>query len=171
MYEGARGEKVTGLEGINLTDKVKYKEIRNKSFEMSGRIIGGCLDIIAELCGTKYDGIKKFNEKYKDDGIIWYFDNCELSMEETIRVLWKLNEFNYFKYTKCVIFGRFGNENSWLNYDVKSCLLDSVLKEKNIPVIYDGDFSHKAPCLPVINGSIATIKYKNNKFSIKYELK
>lgn len=171
MYEGERGERITGLEGLNLTDKVKYKEIKDREVELTGRIIGGCFDIISELCGTKYDGMKEFNNKYGKDGIIWYFDNCELSLEETIRTLWKLNEFDYFKYAKCVIFGRFGNESSCLEYDVKSCLLDSVLCEMNIPVIYDTDFSHKAPCLPVINGSIASIKYKNHKFKIKYELR
>ena len=171
MYEGERGERITGLEGLNLTHKVKYNEINNSNVEVRGRIIGGCLDIISELCGTKYDGVKEFNERYKKDGIIWYFDNCELSMEETIRTLWKLNEFDYFKYAKCVIFGRFGSENTCLDYDVRTCLLDSVLGDKGIPVIYDGDFSHKSPCLPVINGSIASIKYKNHKFSIKYELK
>ena len=115
--------------------------------------------------------MKEFNEKYKNDGIIWYFDNCELSMEEVIRVLWKMNELDYFKYTKAVIFGRFGVEVSYNDYNVKTCLEDSILSKLNIPVIYDADISHKPPTIPVINGSIATIKLSNNKATIKYELK
>lgn len=103
-YEEERAERVTGLEGYNLTEDVVWKVLNNNSAQIKGRIIGGCFDIISELCGTKYDGMDSFNEKYKDDGIIWYFDNCELSKEEVIRTLWKFNELGYFKYTKGIVF-------------------------------------------------------------------
>ena len=171
LYENERKEKITGLEGLNLTDKVEWKTINNKDIKVSGRIIGGCFDLISELIGTKYDGMKEFNEKYKEDGIIWYFDNCELSCEEVIRTLWKMNEFDYFKYTKLVIFGRFGVESSYIGYDVKSCLEDSILSKLNIPIIYDADVSHKGPTLPIINGSVAHVYCKNKKGKISYELK
>ena len=171
LYEEEPFEKVTGLEGDNLTEKVYWKTLDEKPVNINGRIIGGCLDIISELAGTKYDGINSFNEKYKGDGIIWYFDNCELSMEETIRTLWKLNELGYFKYVKGVIFGRFGVNNSYFDYDVKTSLEDSILEDLNIPIIYDADLSHKAPCMPIINGAIATINVEDGKGKIKFELK
>lgn len=171
LYEKDYPERVTGLEGYNLTEKVYWKTLDNKPVLLKGRIIGGCFDMISELAGTKYDGINEFNEKYKDDGIIWYFDNCELSYEETIRVLWKMRELGYFKYTKGVIFGRFGVEQTYYDYDVRSCLQDSVLNELNIPVIFDADISHKAPCLTIINGAIATIAVKDGKGTISFELK
>ncbi len=170
-YEDGYQETVTGLEYYNLEKKVLWKTLDDKDVLVKGRIIGGCLDIINELSGTKYDGTNDFIEKYKEDGIIWYFDNCELSCDETIRVLWKLNELGYFKYTKAIIFGRFGSEQSFYGYTTKTCLEDSVLSELNIPIIYDADITHKSPCLTIINGSIATISVKNNKGKIKFELK
>ena len=170
MYENERPEKITGLEGLNLTDKVYWHTLDGEKADFTGRIIGGCFDIIAELAGTKYDGIDKFNEKYKDDGIIWYFDNCELSMEETIRVLWKFNELGYFKYTKGVIFGRFGVETSYFEYDTKNCLKDSVLGKLNIPIIYDADISHKGPSISIINGSIAHVECNRGKGKIEFRL-
>ena len=170
LYENERAEKVTGLEGLNLTEKVEWKSIDNKDIKVEGRIIGGCFDLISELIGTKYDGIPKFNEKYKDDGIIWYFDNCELSMEETIRVLWKMSECDYFKYAKAVIFGRFGVETGYNYSNVKECLKDSILSKLNIPIIYDADVSHKGPSIPIINGSIAHVNYSKGKCKIFYTL-
>ena len=171
LYENEYVEKKTGLENYNLTEKVYWKTLDDEPVTIKGRIIGGCFDIISTLAGTKYDGINDFNEKYKNDGIIWYFDNCELSKEETIRVLWKMNELGYFKYTKGIIFGRFGVDVSRYDYDVKSCLEDSILKELNIPVIYDADISHKAPCLTIVNGAISEINVKNGKAKVlfKYE--
>lgn len=87
LYEKDYQETITGLESYNLTEKVYWQTLDNKKTFLRGRIISGCLDIISELAGTKYDGINQFNEKYQNDGIIWYFDNCELSKEETIRTL------------------------------------------------------------------------------------
>ena len=171
LYENERAEKITGLEGYNLTENVCWKTINKQEVIMHGRIIGGCIDIITELAGTKYDETKKFNEKYKKDGIIWYFDNCELSKETLIRTLWKFNELEYFKYTKGIIFGRNGQEVSY-NYDtMEEALKDSVLSKLNIPIIYDADISHKGPSMTIINGAIATIHCKEGKGSIKFELK
>lgn len=171
LYEGERLKTVTGIEPYNLRKRVKWKSLDDKDIEFKGRIIGGCFDLISELIGTKYDGMKEFNERYKNDGIIWFFDNCELSMEETIRTLWKMNEFDYFKYCKGIIFGRFGVEESYLGYDVKKCLEDSVIGELNIPVIYDADISHKAQCLPILIGSVATVTCVKNKGTISFEMK
>lgn len=171
FYEGERKKSVTGLEKYNLNKRVKWKTLDGKDLKLEGRIIGGCFDLIAELIGTKYDGMKEFNERYKKDGIIWFFDNCELSMEETIRTLWKMNEFDYFKYCKGVVFGRFGVEASGLGYDVKKCLEDSIINELKIPIIYDADISHKAESLPILIGSIATIECIKNKGTISFEMK
>lgn len=171
LYEDERAEKITGLEGYNLTNKVEWKTINNEEVNVTGRIIAGCLDIIMELSGTKYDGVKEFNEKYKQDGIIWCFDNCELSKEELIRSLWKLNELEYFKYTKAIIFGRNGRDVSELDYDMEHTIKDSVISKLNIPIIYDADISHKGPSMIIINGSIATVQSKEGKGKIKFELK
>ena len=92
-------------------------------------------------------------------------------MEETIRVLWKFNTLGYFDNCKCVIFGRFGTNNSGIYDNVKDCLNDSILSKLGIKVVYDADISHKSPCLPLINGSIANIKVKDGKCNISYELR
>ncbi|MBO5349784.1 MAG: LD-carboxypeptidase [Clostridia bacterium] len=171
LYEEERAERVTGLEGDNLTAPVNWKLLNGNKAEITGRIIGGCFDIISEIAGTKYDGTSIFNEKYKQDGIIWYFDNCELSKEELIRTLWKLNEFEYFKYAKAIIFGRNGVEKSYLEYTMEEALKDSVISKLNIPIIYDADISHKSPSLTIINGAIATVQTNNGKGSISFKLK
>lgn len=171
MFENERAERVTGLEGYNLTDKVYWKTINNEEVTMQGRIIGGCIDIITELAGTKFDGVKEFNEKYKNDGIIWYFDNCELSKESLMRTLWKFNELGYFKYTKGIIFGRNGQEISYCYDTMEDAIKDSVLSKLNVPIIFDADISHKGPSMTIINGAIAIINCKDGKGNIKFELK
>lgn len=172
MYENERGQSITGLEPYNFTDKVVWKNLNRASIKETGRIIGGNLDVTMELCGTKFDGVKDFIERYKNDGIIWYFDNCDLSKEDLIRAMWKLDVMGYFEHTKLVVFGRNGNDKeSYIGYTYESALRDSVIAKKNIPIIYDADVSHKGPCLTIINGSIATVVSENGKGSISFELK
>ena len=170
-YENERFEKVTGLEGYNLTEKVYWKTLSGKEEKIKGRIIGGCIDIITELIGTKYDNISNFIEKYKDDGIIWYFDNCELFLEELIRLLWKFDELGYFKYTNGIVWGRNGVEMTHTYDSMEETLKDSnVLSKLKVPVIYDADISHKGPSMTIINGAIAEITCKDGKGSVKFEL-
>ena len=170
LYEKEWQEKVTGTEYYNLTEPVYWKTLDGKPAHLEGRMVAGCFDLIAELAGTKYDGINEFNERYKDDGIIWAFDNCEISMEETIRILWKFNELGYFKNCKGIIFGRFGTTSTNLGYNTETCLKDSVLTKLGIPIVYDADVSHKAPSLNFINGAIAKVDVKDGKGKISFEL-
>ena len=72
-YESDRHEYQTGFEGYYKDKEVCWINGRGEEkIEMSGRLIGGCLDVICFLIGTKYDGTEEFIHKYKDDGIIWF---------------------------------------------------------------------------------------------------
>lgn len=168
-YEKQSLEEITGLEEYNLDTKVEWKSF-DKEVEVQGRLIGGNIDVLTELLGTPYDYTKEFIERYKDDGIIWYFDNCELSCEDLTRTLWKFKECGWFNYCKGVLFGRSLCETSYYKISFKDTLQFS-LKELNIPIIYDMDFGHIPPRNTMINGAYTTIKYKNNMGSIKYEYK
>ncbi len=162
---------ITGLEPFNLTKKVYWKNLNNEEvINIKGRMIGGCLDLITELFGTRFDKTKDFLEKYKDDGIIWYFDVCELSSESLIRTLWKLKDNGYFKYTKGILFSRVYACNSYYDISYEEAIYES-LKDLNIPIIINADIGHVSPRMTIINGAIATITSSKGKAKIKFTLK
>ena len=162
---------ITGLEPFNLTKKVYWKNLNNEEvINIKGRIIGGCIDLITELFGTRFDNTKAFLEKYKDDGIIWYFDVCELSSESLIRTLWKLKDNGYFKYTKGILFSRVYACNSYYDITYEEAIYES-LKDLNIPIIINADIGHVSPRMTIINGAIATITSSKGKGKIKFTLK
>ena len=53
----------------------KEPEIR-----FSGRLLGGCMDCLVNLLGTRFDKTQDFLEKYKEDGIIWFLEACDLNV-------------------------------------------------------------------------------------------
>lgn len=43
------------------------------SCSVVGRLLGGCFESINDMAGTPYDYVNEFNERYKEDGVIWFF--------------------------------------------------------------------------------------------------
>lgn len=168
-YESQRYERIIGNEGYKLDSEVKWENINCEIVDVKGRIIGGCIDILTELFGTRFDKTKEFIEKYKEDGIIWYFDNCELTIENLIRTLWKFKDNGWFDNTNGIIFGRSVIEKSCYDIPFKEAIL-RVLEDLKIPIIINADIGHVSPRMTIINGAIAYIKSKNGKGKISFEL-
>lgn len=135
---------------------------------VSGRLIGGCLDCLAVLCGTAFDKTAEFCEKYKTDGIIWFFEACELTPTGVRRVLWQLENSGWFKFVKGFLVGRPMNMDAdGMGFDRFSAVT-GILGKYNVPVIMDADLGHLPPMMPIISGACADIKAVNNSLSISY---
>lgn len=170
-YEDFFHEQKTGLEPFNKDKKVKWINGRNEdSIKIKGRLLGGCTEVIFPLIGTKYEKTLEFCEKYKDDGIIFFFESFDISDSSLQMHLWQLKQIGWFKYCKGIIFGRPMFYKTLLNKTYQEIVMQS-LNELNIPIIFDADIGHKNPSVPMINGAIAEINSKNGKGKIKYFFK
>jgi len=169
MYQKNFSDEVNINEVYNLDTMTNWKTIDNQDVLIKGRLIGGCLDVLLDLIGTKFDKTTSFLEKYKDDGFIWYFDVYDKSLEDIVRAMWHFKNAGWFKYIKGIMFGRFINEYSDYDVTLKDALITS-LKDLDIPIIYDVDLGHTSPRMTLINGSLAEVTYSNNLGSIKMYL-
>ncbi len=161
----------TGLESYNLdTDTNWINLFAEKDLSLQGRLIGGCLDVLITLIGTKYDKTQEFIQKYKSDGIIWYLENCDLNNEQISRALFQLESAGWFQNTTGIIFGRTLTDKSNYNISYQETI-KQALEHLEIPVIIEADFGHKSPRMTIINGSYATIKSSNGQGTISYQLK
>lgn len=170
LYQKEIKNKNDEYEKYNLDTKVEWKSLDNNNHNFEGRIIGGCLDCLLNIVGTRFDKTKNFLEKYKDDGFIWYFDIFDLSSEDITRALWQLKEAGWFKYIKGILFGRLINEKSYYNISFID-VLKTFADEYKIPILYDVDIGHIPPRMTIINGALANINYSNNKCKITMFLK
>ena len=169
-YESSRKEKIIGNEGYYLDKNVKWENLNCDDIRIKGRIIGGCLDILAELFGTRFDKTKEYINKYKNDGIVWYFENCEMSSENVIRTLWKFKDNGWFNYTSGIIFGRSAIERSYYELSFKDAV-SRMLLDLNIPIIINADIGHVSPRMTIINGALCDIVSKDGKGQIIFEFK
>lgn len=148
--------------GYRIDNEKKYInwECITKFKPIKGRIIGGCLDALKDLIGTKYDNTKRFIEKYKNDGIIWYFDIAEMSNEDVLRTMWQLKQLDWFKYCKGIVFGRLYEEINFTGISIKDAI-NYYLNDLNIPIIINADIGHTYPVMTIVNGSIVKISYQD----------
>ena len=109
-------------------------------------------------------------EKYKGDGIIWYFDNCELSMEDMVRTLWKFKDNGWFQYTTGIIFGRSATSYSNMGITLEDAL-NRVLGDLDLPIIIDADIGHVPPRMTIINGAYTMVYCKDGKGTLEFQLK
>lgn len=158
------------LEGLNLTEDTIITA-KPTSFITEGRLIGGCLDVLLLTLGTRFDKVKEFCEKYKEDGIIWYFEACDLNVMSIRRAFYQLEQAGWFKYVKGFIIGRpLNGENPILDIDHIEAVYD-IIKKYNVPCVFDVDLGHLPPSMPLINGSYAKVKVDGNDIEINMELK
>lgn len=157
------------MEGYMLDTSVVYENIFG-DVDATGRIIGGCLDVLKDIIGTKYDGTTEILKRYSDDGIIWYFDNFALSSDNFYRTLIQFREAGWFQNTKAVLVGRvmYPSEEFDMTYQDA---LKKVFEGTDIPVVFNMDIGHVVPKMTIINGAICHVKSYDYKGSLEFELR
>ena len=171
-YQDGFVDKITGLEGYSEDKEVRLKVGLRTAKDgdevtFGGRLIGGCLDVLLFLQGTKYDGTAEFLEKYKEDGIIWYLETFDISGENLMMFLWKLKEIGWFRYTRGFLFGRPLFYKDYTDTPYEEAVM-YALGNLDVPVVFDCDLGHKGPRFTMINGARATVQVKEGKGMLSY---
>lgn len=155
----------------NVTEPSVIHKFPDEDVEIEGRLLGGCLDILQMYPGTTYDKVKEFNETYKEDGIIWFLEACDLNVISIRRAIWQLKEAGWFEHLKGFLIGRpliYGQE--MFGVDQYRAVTD-LLAEYNVPIIMDLDIGHLAPMMPIMCGGTAKVSVKGNEITIQYTYK
>ncbi len=155
----------------NVTEKSVIRKFPDEDVVLEGRLLGGCMDILQMYPGTAYDRVKEFDETYKEDGIIWFLEACELNIMSIRRALWQMKEAGWFEHVKGFLIGRpmmYGQE--MFGIDQYRAITD-LLSEYNVPIIMDLDIGHLAPMMPMICGATAKVSVAGNDVTIQYTYK
>lgn len=139
------------------------------SLRMRGRMIGGCMDCLVNLTGTRFDKVWEFQERYAEDGFLWFLESCDLNVFAIRRAMWQMEEAGWFRYVKGFLIGRplcYGQE--MMGLDAYEAVL-AVARKYRVPVVMDADLGHLPPAMPIVSGSIGTVEVIGNDIRIEYE--
>ena len=145
--------------------------------DMTGRPAGikwpnDIIMIGKKVCGiltemsAQFDYVNQFNEKYKEDGIIWFLECCDLNVMGIRRAMWQMKNAGWFQHVKGFLIGRpccIGEEMMGLDH---YRAVTDILKDFEVPIIMDMDIGHRPPMMPLVCGSMAEVCVKGNDVTI-----
>ena len=146
-----------------------FKEVSGQEVSMEGLLLGGCLDILENLSGTKYAPVPEFLKT--SEPVIWAIEACDLSVLDIRRTLWHLRAQGWFDNAAGFLFGRplaafhqeFGPVNAYN-------AVTGPLAGLPVPIIMDAEIGHIAPMLPLVMGSHVRISVSGNDLTLKMDL-
>lgn len=154
---------------LNLTERTLWQRLDGSTEPISfrGRLIGGCLDTIAWLAGTRFCDIPSFVRQHQNQGVVLFLENVEMAPPGLVRALLALKRHGWFDALAGLMVGR----NNGPNPEAATSLsyveaLRSVLSELRYPVLFDVDIGHQPPQFTLINGALATVHYREGGGSV-----
>ncbi len=159
------------LAPYHVTEPRIMVKVPDRDIEMEGRLIGGCLDVMEMFIGTKYDRVREFAEKYKDDGLIWFLEACDFNPLAIRRALWHIEQAGWLCYLKGFLIGRpLCHGEVCLGLDQYDAVT-GILGKYDVPILMDLDIGHIPPAMPLICGSYAKVTTSGNDIEISMQIK
>jgi muramoyltetrapeptide carboxypeptidase LdcA involved in peptidoglycan recycling len=148
----------------NQTEPTRWRRLDGRDDEpqvLRGRLIGGCLDTISRLAGTSFGDVPAFVRKHREDGVLLYLENCELSPCEMLRALVSLRLHGWFEGLAGVLVGRTAapevKDPARLTH---AGAVRDALGDLPCPVLLDLDIGHHQPQLTLVNGALGELRYE-----------
>ena len=151
----------------NITEPYGMTVLGGGEAHFQGRLIGGCLDCLVNLCGTRFDRAVDFAERYKNDGIVWFLEACDLSAMGVRRALWQLREAGWFKYASGFILGRpmhIGEDFMGMSFDDAA---RDMLEDLQVPVLLNADLGHLPPMMPFVSGAFTKVDARDGQMKLQ----
>ncbi|MGW4885944.1 S66 family peptidase [Streptomyces murinus] len=116
--------------------------------EVEGRLIGGCIETVAPLAGSRYLDTRRFAG---DAPLLVYVEACEDNALVIARHLHGMRLAGFFDRAAAVLVGRtHAPDAPTLTQD--AAVLDA-LGPLGVPILADVECGHVAPYLPLVNGA------------------
>ena len=138
------------------------------ALEISGRLIGGCVETLSNLSGTGYADLNGFARDHAPEGLLVYLEAAEGSAYDVGRRLHGMRLAGWFDSAVAVILGRTGAP-SLPDLSQHEAALDA-LGDLDVPVVADVDCGHLPPHLSLVNGALSTLSWSPTAASLTQTL-
>ncbi|WP_367323153.1 S66 peptidase family protein [Streptomyces sp. HUAS ZL42] len=119
--------------------------------DVTGRLIGGCIETLANVAGTRYLDTSSFARASAPEGLLVYVEACEDSAYTICRNLHGMRLAGFFDAANAVLVGRTAAPDG-PTLTQHEAVLDA-LGPLNVPIVADVECGHVPPYLPLVNGA------------------
>lgn len=123
--------------------------------DVTGRLIGGCVETMGPLAGTPYGDVAAFGRAHAEDGLVVYLETAGADAATVCRTLHGLRLAGWFTHARAVLVGR-THAPDHPRLSQREAVLDA-LGRLGLPIVFDVEIGHVPPHLPLVNGALATV--------------
>lgn len=145
-----------------------WEVVGGGGLDVTGRLVGGCIETVANLAGTPYGDVAAFGRTHADEGLIVYVEASDDPALEICRNLHGLRLAGWFDHANAILVGRTSAPPSG-DFTQRDAVLDA-LGGLDLPIVLDVECGHVPPYLPLVNGALAHVTVAGQERSITQEL-
>lgn len=136
--------------------------------EVSGLLVGGCVEVLSPLAGTPYADVPAFARQHAEQGVLVFLEACEWSPYDVARALHGFRLAGWFEQASGVVIGRPAAPDleAWTQHQAVADALGSL----EIPVVLDVDCGHVAPYLPLVTGVPTRVTVRDGRGTVSQTL-
>lgn len=144
-----------GVETMTLDSEGGWSLHGQDRLDVTGRLVGGCIDTLAHLAGTPYGDVAAFGRDHTGHGLIVYLEAAEHDAFTICRALHGLRLAGWFEHARAIVIGRTSAPDSG-DFTQRDAVVDA-LGMLGLPIVLDVECGHVQPFLPLVNGALARV--------------
>ena len=145
-----------------LTESTQWRCLNrpaNAEVVCSGRLIGGCIDTLVHLAGTRFGNVAAFIDQHRSNGTLLYLENAGMSPTELVRAVHRLRWSGWLDGLNGLLIGRSAAPDTTRAEHLRYAqALDHLFSVMPCPVLVDMDIGHLPPQLVLVNGARADVR-------------
>jgi muramoyltetrapeptide carboxypeptidase LdcA involved in peptidoglycan recycling len=153
-----------GVRTMTLDREGHWSVLGGGAADFSGRLVGGCLEVVAPLAATPYGDVPAFGRAHRDEGIVVYLEACESNSYDVARMLHGLRLAGWFDHASGVLIGRTPAPDA-VDLTQHEAVADA-LGMLEVPLVLDLELGHLQPFLPLVNGAVCRVVVDGNRREI-----
>ncbi|WP_110181784.1 S66 family peptidase [Nocardioides solisilvae] len=145
-----------------------WEVVGGGGLDVTGRLVGGCIETVVNLAGTPYGDVAAFGREHAEDGLVVYVEASDDPALEICRNLHGLRLAGWFEHANAILVGRTSAPPSD-HFTQRDAVLDA-LGGLDVPIVLDVECGHVPPYLPLVNGALAHVTVAGGTREIVQEL-
>jgi muramoyltetrapeptide carboxypeptidase len=140
----------------------------SETVDVTGRLVGGCIETLCNLAGTPFADVARFADECAPEGLIVYVEAAEDDAATICRNLHGMRLAGFFTAARAVLVGRTTapDQPSLTQHEAVLDALGSL----GVPIIGDVECGHVPPYMPIVNGAMGHLGYSDGRGTLRQTL-